>query len=258
MKKIISILTLVLLMLVFACGCSQEPKTQTPADTVTTEETEEVTTEEPTTEEATETNTEKPTETGRLPYTDIELVDYVPESRFTVEEFNSYFTSLNFLSDENKNLFSTALDIYYIFDVDSESYHNERYLWLKNNYDVEIEIGENYYIRSGMNFQSFSDYIYSCFVETEAIKLLERETYVNYNGELCICEIGRGTDPFFYDIRFELISENENEINFKGIARYLDFEHWDNPDEYATIKEYNYKIIMTENGWRFSQFALWN
>jgi len=256
MKKIISILTLVLLMLVFACGCSQEPKTQTPADTVTTEETEEVTTEEPTTEEATETNTEKPT--GKLPYTDIELVDYIPESQFTAEGFNSYFSSLNFLSDENKALFRKAFDIYWIFDVDSESYRNERYLWLKNNYNVDIKIGENYYIRSGMNFQSFSDYIYSCFVETEAIKLLERETYVNYNGELCICEIGRGTDPFFYDIRFELISENENEINFKGIARYLDFEHWDNPDEYATIKEYNYKIIMTENGWRFSQFALWN
>lgn len=85
--------------------------------------------------------------------------------------------------------------------------------------------------------------------------------FVDYQGQLAFTVGARGSNPAYLGPdTFELISRTEDEIRFYLIGTYHAEEENEEGElvwtEETTQEKYEIVLTRTENGWRFSKFAL--
>jgi len=125
-------------------------------------------------------------------------------------------------------------------------------MYVENNEIVE----KTHYSRSGINYLSFTVKISELFtVRGESEWIRDEYRYKDVNNELWYMAGARGSSLGFNRIEFELTSQTDDKIEFKGIA-YFDDEFTPNQPNYT--EEHNYVIVKTANGWRFDEFEVWN
>lgn len=125
------------------------------------------------------------------------------------------------------------------------------------------------------NYKDFEKLIKSMFVdefwEARNIRSSNNKTYpmyTNCDGKLCYIDF-MGSGGFSYNMNFyddfELISKTDSEISFYAIGHYSwrhrigdeTIEQRDQrlKDEFEYTKKFLITMILTEEGWRFSEFA---
>ena len=172
------------------------------------------------------------------------------------EVFNLNNPDLDFLEDNPKELFYKANVVDGLLELSSEIYRTDKMKTEGNlsGNSSRIEVGDMTYYKTGISYDSFYAYISSAFTE-EFLENHGLNQYYDYNGQLCATFGSRGGNIDFHNIGFELQSETDTEICFKGTAYYGEpGEDYDPETGYT--HEYNFKIIKTDNGWRFSEFEL--
>ena len=85
--------------------------------------------------------------------------------------------------------------------------------------------------------------------------------FADYQGQLAFSDGARGSNiTYLGPDTFELISQTEDEIRFYVIGTYQDYVENEAGElvQEGEITQRKYEIVLThtENGWRFSQFAL--
>lgn len=85
--------------------------------------------------------------------------------------------------------------------------------------------------------------------------------FADYQGQLAFTVGARGSNPAYLGPdTFELISRTEDEIRFYLIGTYHAEEENEEGElvwtEETTQEKYEIVLTRTENGWRFSKFAL--
>jgi len=196
----------------------------------------------------TTTTTTTPTEattatTTTVPFPKSEnLKDFVPSSFKNYENYKSI--QPNFLNDDMKTLFVDCAYIAYLFNFGGEIA------------GITIDLnGVNEYLRTGIDYNSFRKYISNVFT-SKCQENLHMDSYIfsEFNGELWSLAVAKGGKLGFNRVEFELTSQTDDRIEFKGIA-YFDDEFTPNQPNYT--EEHNYVIVKTADGWQFDQFELW-
>lgn len=85
--------------------------------------------------------------------------------------------------------------------------------------------------------------------------------FADYQGQLAFSDGARGSNiTYLGPDTFELISQTEDEIRFYVIGTYQDYVENEAGElvQEGEITQQKYEIVLThtENGWRFSKFAL--
>lgn len=244
MKKLLAIMTTAAIILsVTACGGQTETTTpETTAETTaaeTTETTEETTSETAETTEATEAS--EATETTEAAETT--LVDYIAP-QYDLTEARSEL-SIDFLDDEQFMQFYRANQIASMFNMAASISNLEEYT---------ISETDDYKKITNVSYESFLTYINSVFTYEKTVAYLDSadSPFTNVDGAVCWVDGARGGNITFKDISFELISQTDDNIKFKGIATYQDDEE---SDPYT--EEYEYEMVKQENGWNLTDFTMW-
>lgn len=170
-----------------------------------------------------------------------------------------------FLSQENKDLFTNAEFVAFNFSVnagfDLINYENGEYV------DLEKDGYTYRYYKTDYNYSDFVKYIKSVFDEEESRKLInDNVSYTDINGKLYCMDAARGSDISYKGKRFELISETDDEIIFKAVAEHSWAEFYENEQQYHDEgntdafeweEEYEFKIVKTNAGYRIAEFEYW-
>ena len=125
-----------------------------------------------------------------------------------------------FLSDENKKLFERAeyITFFTLVSTGFDSTVDESRLTT----DFEGSDGSLYAYETDYMYSDFEDYISSVFTG-EALEKVKNDLgsyFETSDGKLCWVDAARGTNIFYVDKTFELISETDDKIEFKAIANY--------------------------------------
>lgn len=182
-----------------------------------------------------------------------------------------YYTHLkqapDFLNEELKKLFNEAVYIWENLYVDTGfglSFNNEGFIDFNDpNQTVQID-GYNY-IKSGVSYESFYNYLSSVYTESLVDSELFKGSYKNVDGELVWLNSSGGFDITRGEIKFELVLETDSMIKIKRITNHSwsysmskkEFKDKNIDGPYEWIEEDSIIIVKTENGWRFEEFSLW-
>lgn len=171
-----------------------------------------------------------------------------------------------FLSDENKKLFERAeyITFFTLVSTGFDSTVDESRLTT----DFEGSDGSLYAYETDYMYSDLEDFIASVFTG-EALENLKQNPgsyYETGDGKLCWVDAARGTNIFYVDKTFELISETDDKIEFKAIANYSGEYMYGSEEEfinsgaegpYEWSEEYNFELVNTDDGWRVSKFEYW-
>lgn len=199
---------------------------------------------------------------------DNESIEQSTESSFAqaVEQGMSNEEPPEFLSDENKELFKRAEYIYYNafvcsgfnFTIDDS----------RKTTDFEGSSDYGYAYETDYDYSELEDYVESVFTG-DALEQINGglSSYVkDSSGKLCWIDAARGTDIFYNDKTFELVSESDDKIEFKAVANYSwkemyateeEFKESGTEGDYEWTEEYNFELTKTDDGWRVSRFEYW-
>lgn len=158
-----------------------------------------------------------------------------------------------FLNGDQQLLYKAAYRMYYHFSMTSGF-----------EPDMEAEGEENgngrvYYPDRG--FDSYADYrkaMESVFTVEYTDFLNESECYIDDGaGGLLAAPGDRGGNITYKETTFELVKQDENEIEIHLIGHYNDAlpESGGDPADDTTVP-FAVKMVKTENGWRFDSFAI--
>ena len=121
------------------------------------------------------------------------------------------------------------------------------------------EIDGIYYYKVGHeSIKSLSDmenYLNTLFSEEITNKLLDehKDTYIDIDGELWVADASRGTDISVGNSIFTLTSAEKDKIVYTANVEEIDLE----TEEVVAIKTYNYVYEKTADGWRWTQFGIY-
>jgi len=192
--------------------------------------------------------------------------------------YNPDISTPDFLTEEQKTIYQQAHELYtrmFISDTTGIEYSD---LWSddehKESYEtVEIN-GMKYYIARGKyrNWGEFDEAIHAVFTDEFWVEHNTLETgdniYVERDGKLCILELTKGAGYYYnenFPETFELIEQTDTSIFFIVTGYYSPV--WPRENETGEQRnerrrqEYEYTIsfsihmILTKNGWRFSEFS---
>lgn len=150
--------------------------------------------------------------------------------------------------DDLTLLFDNAADIYInYFELFYRPYFNDCGFM----YDEQGIL----YTKSGIDYNSFVDYIKTIFTDeySEYLMTADISPYKNINGELCYASVGRGSVNIFNEFEFRIYEQSAEKIVIIGIGYQYNS---DTPDD-AYTQEFYYNVVNTNNGWRFDNFELW-
>lgn len=196
-------------------------------------------------------------------------IENTNHSTFEIKEFNfenvkdfvyENTYDLSFLSEELQTKFYQAKFLAYEFTSGYSRIYlinnkPEPFPITVKNTDEENKEEYKSYICYSIDYNSFENTLKGIFTDDYCQKIIDEKNFINYNGKLaCICG-DRGYNIHFRKIEFELISQDENKIEFKGTAYYSSGDINDTNINYS--KEYIFTIINTEDGWKFDTFPIW-
>ena len=176
----------------------------------------------------------------------------------------------DFLTEEQQTLYRKAYTAYKQFSLYTDGFGSTEY----NPVTVE-EYDNSFYVGNG-SITTWKDYetamlglftpdyleeLNLTVTELEDGTTLRYACFADYQGQLAFSDGARGSNnAYIPPDTFELISQTEDEIRFYVIGTYHAEEEneegmlvW--TDE-TTQQKYEIVLTHTENGWRFSQFAL--
>ncbi|MBE6626239.1 MAG: hypothetical protein E7628_03515 [Ruminococcaceae bacterium] len=106
-------------------------------------------------------------------------------------------------------------------------------------------------------FDEWESYIRGIFGETVADRLLSRHTYVEYEGGIYGLIGGRGTNIFWEEVSRDVTSRTDTEIVYTLTAEVR--EEFREEVGLTELTEYHtFVYSLTEDGWRWTEFYLWN
>ncbi|MBP3378172.1 MAG: hypothetical protein J6L96_05445, partial [Clostridia bacterium] len=202
-----------------------------------------------------------------------DLFDQFYNTKYTPEQWIEY----NLYSDFG---FREPVDVTALSDEELEEYMNDAYiaardvfglyeinaggLYGRMGYSSEqehVQIGQwNYVNMENPVFTTFAEwesYIRGIFGRTVADGLLSRHTYVEYNGEIFGLIGGRGTNIFWQEVSREVTSRTDTEIIYTLTAEIR--EEFREEVGLTELTEYHtFVYSLTEDGWRWTEFYLWN
>lgn len=176
----------------------------------------------------------------------------------------------DFLTEEQQTLYRKAYTAYMQFTLNTNGFGSTEYNPVTvEGYDNSFYVG-NGAITTWSDFEAAmlglftSDYLEELnltVTELEDGTTLRYAHFADYQGQLAYSDGARGSNnAYIPPDTFELISQTEDEIRFYVIGTYHAEEEneegmlvW--TDE-TTQQKYEIVLTHTENGWRFSQFAL--
>ncbi|WP_195985431.1 hypothetical protein [Clostridium sp. D33t1_170424_F3] len=168
-------------------------------------------------------------------------------------ELSEGLTLPDFLNGDQQLLYKAAYRMYCHFSMTS-------------GFEPDMEVegiedgnGRTYYPDRG--FDSYADYrkaMESVFTVEYTDFLNESECYIDDGtGGLLTAPGDRGANITYKGTTFELVKQNENEIEFNLIGHYNDAlpKSSGDPANDTTVP-FAVKMVKTENGWRFDSFAI--
>ena len=176
----------------------------------------------------------------------------------------------DFLTEEQQTLYRKAYTAYKQFALYTDGFGSTEYN------PVTVEEYDNSFCVGNGSITTWKDYetamlglftpdyleeLNLTVTELEDGTTLRYACFADYQGQLAFSDGARGSNnAYIPPDTFELISQTEDEIRFYVIGTYHAEEEneegmlvW--TDE-TTQKKYEIVLTHTENGWRFSQFAL--
>ncbi len=125
---------------------------------------------------------------------------------------------------------------------------------------ARIEIDGNTYEESGYTYESFKDAYLNVFTAETTEKIFQNHGFLNYNGALFYMDGAKGGNAWEVHREYELVSKSDSVIEFKRVmfSHDIDFkpsQEYDPAlrDEY-TAETVDFKLVMTDNGWRAEKF----
>lgn len=122
------------------------------------------------------------------------------------------------------------------------------------------EVDGFYYYKVGHDtIKTFSDlenYLKSIFSQEITQQLLSKDKshYIDIDGELWAKDLTRGTNISAGNAIFSISEQSENKVVYTANVEQLDPE---NPEQVIGLKQYNYVYEKTNNGWRWTNFSIY-
>lgn len=228
--------------------------TATPKDTTTSASTTTTTTSD-TTKEAITTTTTPTTTTVTEPTVKKTFQLATPDLRYVITT-QDYNTLPQFLNDTQRQVLADAYSIEQgvafgcTFECTSDSIliDDRSYSRIKSSEITSLEDVRNYYR------QYFTD----SYIDSHSLMSYVTE----YDGKVYSVDAARGGDITYIGHSFNLDSQTDDTIDFIVTAYYQDFTDGDydmyqgdyfygqEPTIPYTTKTYNYRLVLTEDGWR--------
>ena len=176
----------------------------------------------------------------------------------------------DFLTEEQQTLYRKAYTAYKQFTLYTDGFGSTEYNPVTmEEYDNSFYVG-NGSITTWKNYETAMlglftpDYLEELnlmVIELEDGTTLRYAHFADYQGQLAFSDGARGSNiTYLGPDTFELISQTEDEIRFYVIGTYQDYVENEAGElvQEGEITQQKYEIVLThtENGWRFSQFAL--
>ena len=176
----------------------------------------------------------------------------------------------DFLTEEQQTLYRKAYTAYKQFALYTDGFGSTEYN------SVTVEVYDNSFFVGDGSITTWNDFETAMlglftpdYLEALNINinvLGDGTTYryvhfADYQGQLAFSDGARGSNiTYLGPDTFELISQTEDEIRFYVIGTYQDYVENEAGElvQEGEITQQKYEIVLThtENGWRFSQFAL--
>lgn len=180
-------------------------------------------------------------------YTDFGFRKPVDVSALTDDELTAYMA----------DAYQCALDIYFLFHVSSDRMY-ARNLW--NSTMPQVEIDGRYYSQMfNPVFPTLADlesYMNGVLSHDLTKQLLSMEMFIDYEGELWGMMGARGTDISKKTVGFSVTSRTDTEIIYTAEVEVR--EHDLGAEEPDYVEYHNFIYTLTENGWRWTDFYLYN
>lgn len=181
-------------------------------------------------------------------YTDFGFREPVDVAELNDDELEEYMNEA----------YIAARDVFVLYDVNAGG------LYGRMGYSSEqehVQIGEYHYVNMEnpvfTTFAEWESYIRGIFGETVADGLLSRDTYVEYDGGIYGLMGGRGTNIFWYEVGRGVTSRTDTEIVYTLTAEAREeFREESGLTEFTEYHRFVYSL--TEDGWRWTEFYLWN
>lgn len=235
MKKI-SMLAVTLVSAILLCSCNknEEENQQTFAQAPQAAES---------AAQVTEASTQSNKEPLNLKKYDINKAAFTP-----TEEYNG----LDFLSEEQQQVFWLASFVYRVFDLDQSIFF----------YTSGIEtptdnlIDDTAFYHTGFTYESVKNGFLSVLSEDIVNGLMTEQRCADINGEF-VCGIGaRGINPsFMFTLEFEPIEVTDDIVRFKALAGYGDPES--GSDKVTSYQEVDFEMQKTNGQWIVTKFEMW-
>lgn len=191
------------------------------------------------------------------------------EKSFADEVDEVLYTELppDFLSEDNQMLFKRAE--YISFNALVSTGFNMPVTDDRKTTDFEESDTVGFAYETDYTYDEFMAYIESVFAgdALESIKeSLQSSYFETGSGNLCWVDAARGTNIFYKDKTFELVSESDDKIEFKAVATYSQEGMYESEEEfknsgmdgdYEWKEEYNFELTKTDDGWKFTRFEFW-
>ena len=180
-------------------------------------------------------------------YTDFGFRDPVDVSALTDDELMAYMA----------DAYQCALDIYFLFQVSSDRMY-ARNVWSSDMPHVEID-GRYYSQMFNPVFPTLADlesYMNGVLSHDLTKQLLEMGMFIDYEGELWGMMGARGTDISKKTVGFSVTSRTDTEIIYTAEVEVREFDLGAEEPDY--VEYHNFIYALTENGWRWTDFYLYN
>ncbi len=158
----------------------------------------------------------------------------------------------NFLSQDMQNLYNSAYQMYFCFTVSAGFNVNSSTTFTTTD-------GMTMYLDNG--YATYNDFVTALesmftqeFIQSE---LLSGMQYAQGDdGKLYTSEGARGSNIMYVSSEFTLVSATDSEIVMQLVATYNENALLEGEEESLYTQTYDVVLQNTENGWRFSQFAM--
>lgn len=180
-------------------------------------------------------------------YTDFGFRDPVEVSALTDEELTAYMA----------DAYQCALDIYFLFHVSSDRMY-ARNVWSSDMPHVEID-GRCYSRMFNPVFPTLADlesYMNGVLSHDLTRQLLEMGMFIDYEGELWGMMGARGTDISKKTVGFSVTSRTDTEIIYTAEVEVREHDLGAEKPDYVEYHDFTY--ALTEHGWRWTDFYLYN
>ena len=174
---------------------------------------------------------------------EVEELDTDPTSPYSTKDIKSFMAEK----------YAQAKDAYFWFAVNTMPSEEEAI-----DFNTIKQIGDIYYYKVGhesiKNLEDLKSYLKTIFSDKIAEGLINAnpERYIDIDGELWAADASRGTNIFIGDVIYAITEKTDNCIVYTANVEILA----EDMETVESIETYTYRYEKTDNGWRWTQFSV--